>query len=165
LWSHLYNFIYLEKKAAGIQCVEGCGNNATCECKNCESEFCDNCFDDVHSRAALKKHVKCALGSLSQNKPKKCKEHDKDIELVCIQCNETPICLMCPHGSHKNHDIVLMQEHVGKVKKSISVQCSELTGRIESVEKARNLIRTSIEEVLQVLVGSSGQPLFLMRFL
>ena len=164
LFSHCT--LLTEKISTATQCTEECGSNASCECKACGLVLCDGCFDKIHSiSVSFKKHVKSPLGSSAQEKPSQCSEHGKDLELVCTQCNDKLICLLClTHGSHKSHNTLLIKDHIGNAKKSLSIHLSELNQRLSIIEKARDAVQSSIEEILQVLLlidDSIRIPLFL----
>ena len=56
----------LDKKSP--QCSNECGKEATFDCVKCDGCYCGECFDNIHSIAALRKHEKHPLGQVTKMK-------------------------------------------------------------------------------------------------
>ena len=94
-----------------------------------------------------KEHQKLPLEKISLTQ--KCTEHNKELELFCKKCS-VAVCLMCPFGSHKGHDCILLIDYAKELKKELDVNNNEIHSRIQILDKLSSEIeqeRKQIEEV------------------
>ena len=102
-------------------CEDFAAQKATLMCSECEFFYCGTCFDSYHpSKGPLAGHT---VGPPVLKPPKrneenlKCVEHKKEkLALYCLVC-KAAVCYMCKeYGSHKGHDVELLDPVFNKIK-------------------------------------------------
>lgn len=128
-------------------CDNECGANATSFCDACTMKFCQHCFQDIHSKAAFKKHQSSPIEEAKKKNPS-CSKHKEELKLLCKNCN-IPICLICQFGEHKGHDVILLEDYsigikgnIAKEAKELELRAKKLEESAQSVEKEMNTLKS-----------------------
>ncbi|CAI2327682.1 unnamed protein product [Caenorhabditis sp. 36 PRJEB53466] len=103
-----------EGDEADTPCAENLRHEAEVYCDTCASDFCEKCFDAVHSYQVLSSHVKISMEEKTLKLPK-CPRHEQDdAEYICtdtscvmedkIMCEA---CLNTIHQFHEHNDLMV----------------------------------------------------------
>jgi hypothetical protein len=87
-------------------------------CQQCDSIFCEKCFEVLHRSEKKKKHEKKEIKK--DFIPQKCTKHEnKKLNFFCLDEN-VKCCSLCLLYEHKNHDVVPISEATKNFKTRIS---------------------------------------------
>ena len=138
-------------------------------CVVCEDKLCKPCTDahrklkitTDHRLVPFDKDFITNMSEARRSKPTFCQEHDEQACLLYCQNPECrkPICLKCAVSRHKTHDytdVALVAKDMRKellhVAEALRGKLAHFTEQSQRLEKRKNLIRKSTNEV-QTLLG------------
>lgn len=95
-------------------CEDYSPQKATLMCNECAFLYCGTCFDACHpSKGPLADHTigpAVAKPQKRQEKSMQCQQHKEEkLALYCFVCKE-PVCYLCKeYGTHKGHNMELLE--------------------------------------------------------
>jgi len=118
-------------------CEECSSNQAAIWCENCTAFICKNCDLIIHSFGTSIRHKRCLVAIWKNTK---CTQHNEDLKIFCLSCNEV-VCYECmTFGDHKGHETDLLSRFA-KVKRN------ELGAFLARVGNSAKILRSMLENV------------------
>ncbi|KAH3757336.1 tripartite motif-containing protein 9/67 [Pelomyxa schiedti] len=142
-----------------IICSMDCLEVATVQCADCGAVMCSKCDNTIH-RGPLGAHQRIRIDGGTVTAPPlsyapRCVEHREQLKLFCRSC-KCLVCLECANfGSHKGHEVVLINEWGEQCRKELLNGIQELKSRAVLLSNARNDLQKEVIHQNQALEALS----------
>jgi hypothetical protein len=114
-------------------------------CQQCDSIFCEKCFDVSHRSEKNKTHEKKEMDEIFVSQ--KCPKHEKEkLDLFCVK-DEVKICSLCL-DDHQSHEVITIKKAITIIQ---NTNFQEIYSKLETelkqidkeiMEKKERIIRS-----------------------
>ncbi|XP_065141197.1 E3 ubiquitin/ISG15 ligase TRIM25-like isoform X2 [Paramisgurnus dabryanus] len=111
-------------------------------CVVCQSSYCETHLGRHLTVTGLKKHK--LIDPVNNLLDYICQKHERPLELFCRD-DQTPVCLSCTDGDHKNHDTVTLEEEIEERKIELLKTQTDVQQNIRNKTKKIQDIKHSVE--------------------
>jgi transcription initiation factor TFIIIB Brf1 subunit/transcription initiation factor TFIIB len=111
-------------------------------CQQCDSIFCEKCFDVSHRSEKKKLHEKKEMDDVFVSQ--KCPKHEnKKLDLFCVK-DKVKICSLCL-DDHQSHEVITIKKAIAIIKTEI-----QNTNFKEIMEKKKELSDLEVKKLLKI---------------
>eukprot|EP00026_Physarum_polycephalum_P005196 Phypoly_transcript_05226.p1 GENE.Phypoly_transcript_05226~~Phypoly_transcript_05226.p1 ORF type:complete len:623 (+),score=105.55 Phypoly_transcript_05226:58-1926(+) len=130
-------------------------------CPMCKKEFPCPSFDSLPKNYSLMETIDMLknMQVAKESQKKKCGTHQgQELDLVCLTCNDLPVCAKCLLvGTHKGHEHLPVEEYDATMKKKAILRAkkSTLTSRLKPMAECYDSLQNNINQLITRLQEST----------
>jgi hypothetical protein len=122
---------------------------AAVDCVQCQVPLCGNCSEYLHQKGMYRQHTLNPLaGGRTVPRPlRRCEEHNKELDLFCVE-DEIIVCSHCLLvGSHQNHRCISLKEASKLCKGQIGDKTEEVQAKRDRYAEGKSILEERVPQV------------------
>jgi hypothetical protein len=127
-------------------CDECTSKPAEKKCIQCDGFFCDTCFKIVHATANTLRRHRAIPAYQAAVPPPTCSVHFSRLSYYC-QTDRVAVCPDCIIHSHREHDVVALEDAAGTFRKEFQELIAEAQSVLSAIKAKKQEVKARLKEM------------------